>query len=105
MCYFLIDTYVGSEKDRSSYDAYICRVKPVVEKYGGRYLLRSENITPLSEARTPQRVIIIHFPDQEHLERCFASAEYQDIKFLRESTVDARALIVREEEYCERTSD
>lgn len=105
MCYFLIDTYMDEEKGRGFYDDYIRKVKPVVERYGGRYLLRSEKIEALSWRRAPQRVVIIHFPDMEHLKQCFASEEYREIMVMRTESVDARAIIVREEEENEGTSD
>lgn len=105
MCYFLIDTYIDEEKGRGLYEEYIKKVKPVVESYGGRYLLRSEKVKALSRKRSPQRVVIVHFPDEEHLERCFASEEYQQIMAMRAESVDARALIVREEEENEGSSD
>lgn len=103
--YFIVDTYMEEEKSRQSYDEYIRRVKPIVESYGGKYLLRSEKIEALSQKRKPQRVIIIHFPDRAHLEECFASEEYQEIMALREENVDARALIIEEEEENEGTPD
>lgn len=67
MVYFLIDTYIDSEKGRGSYDEYI------------------------------ERVIIIRFPDREHMERCFESEEYKEIMGMRISSVDARAIIVEED--------
>ena len=93
-CYFIIDTYIDAEKGRGMYDDYIQRVKPVVEGFGGEYIIRSEKITPLSSKRTPQRVIIIKFPSREQLEKCFASEEYKSIMDKRAGSVDARALIV-----------
>ena len=103
--YFIVDAYMKEEKSRKAYDEYIRKVKSIVESYGGRYLLRSEKIEALSQKRKPQRVIIIHFPDRAHLEKCFASEEYQEIMALREENVDARALIIEEEEENEGTSD
>ncbi|MBR6400587.1 MAG: DUF1330 domain-containing protein [Firmicutes bacterium] len=93
-CYFIIDTYIDAEKGRGMYDDYIQRVKPVVEGFGGEYIIRSEKITPLSSKRTPQRVIIIKFPSREQLEKCFASEEYKSIMDKRTGSIDARALIV-----------
>ncbi|MDO5351035.1 MAG: DUF1330 domain-containing protein [Lachnospiraceae bacterium] len=110
MCYFLVDTYIPAgrnhfEKGRGLYDHYIEKVKPIVERYGGIYLLRSEQIESLSQKRSPQRVIIIHFPNYEHLQRCFASKEYQEIMAMRTENVDARALIVRKEQENEGSSN
>lgn len=95
-CYFLIDTYIDEKNDRGIYDDYIAKVKPIVERYDGEYLLRSEKVSSWSPQRTPQRVIVIRFPDREKLEACFGSEEYQAIASERSESVDARAIIVEE---------
>ena len=69
-------------------------VKPIVSIYHGKYITRSEKITALSSVWRPDRVIVIEFDTREQLERCFGSEEYQQIAFLRESSVDSRAIIV-----------
>ena len=71
-------------------------VKPIVEKYGGEYLIRSEKVTCLHPQRMPQRVIIIRFPSRDALNQCFSSEEYKAIMNKRVSSVDARAIIVEE---------
>lgn len=93
-CYFIVDTYIDKEKGRGLYDDYIQKVKPIVEHYGGEYLVRSEKITSLHSERNPQRVIIIRFPSKDALEACFASKPYREIMHERMDSVDARALIV-----------
>lgn len=96
MCYFIIDTYIDNPKGRQPYDEYIKEVKPIVEKYGGEYLIRSEKVTCLHPQRMPQRVIIIRFPSRDALNQCFSSEEYKAIMNKRISSVDARAIIVEE---------
>lgn len=95
-CFFIIDVYIDKSKGRGSYDDYIEKVKPIVEKYGGEYIARTENITSLSPLRKPDRVIIIKFPSREKLDACFASDEYRRIMHDRVENVDARAVIVEE---------
>lgn len=95
-CYFLIDTYIDEEHGRGMYDDYILKVKPIVETYGGEYLLRTENVTALSELRNPQRVIIIRFPNRESLNACFSSEGYRAIAHERAESVDARAIIAED---------
>lgn len=92
-CYFIVDVYIDEEKGRGEYDSYIAKVKPIVESYGGEYLVRTEEMTALSGLRNPQRVIIIRFPSREKLDECFASDEYRKIMHERADHVDARALI------------
>ena len=50
-CFFVIDTYIDEDKGRGSYDEYITQVVPIVERYGGKYIVRSEKITSLSPNR------------------------------------------------------
>lgn len=95
-CYFIVDTYIDEQKNRSLYDEYILQVKPIVESFGGGYLVRSEKVTSLHPQRKPQRVIIIRFPSRQALEECFSSKEYQEIMNKRIESVDARAVIVED---------
>jgi uncharacterized protein (DUF1330 family) len=95
-CFFIVDTYIDKNKGRGSYDDYIEQVKPIVESYGGEYLVRTENVTALSPLRKPDRVIIIRFPSREKLDACFASDEYRRIMHERANSVDARAVIVED---------
>lgn len=92
--YFMIDTYIPENGNREEYDFYIEKVKPIVEKYGGEYLVRTENVQCLSEKRKPQRVILIRFNSKEDLDACFSSEEYRGIMMKRVNSVDARAIIV-----------
>lgn len=96
-CYFIVDTYIDGNGNQSEYEEYIELVKPIVESYGGEYLVRSNKVSALSDKQNPQRVIIIRFPSREKLEKCFASAEYQKIMSKRENNVDSRALIVEQD--------
>lgn len=93
-CYFLIDVYIDERKGRGSYEDYIMKVKPIVESFGGEYLVRTENITSLSPLRQPNRLIVIRFPSRRQLDLCFTSEEYKQIIHEREENVDARALVV-----------
>ena len=96
-CFFVVDTYIDDNKSRGSQDKYIEEVVPIVENYGGKYIVRSEKITSLSPNRNPQRVIIISFPSREALTHCFESDEYKAIMNKRIESVDARGLIVEED--------
>lgn len=93
MVYFVATIYFDKSPN-GAYADYIERVVPIVEKYNGRYLIRSEKITPLGVDWKPNRVIIIEFDTKEHLEKCFASEEYKKITPLRESSVDSNAIII-----------
>ncbi|MEA4815115.1 MAG: DUF1330 domain-containing protein [Oscillospiraceae bacterium] len=91
--YFIIDTYIQGTENKE-YDEYITEVRPIVEAFGGKYLVRTNDVTSLNEKRCPQRIIVIEFPTKEALDRCFASEEYKAIMMKRVNSVDSRAIIV-----------
>lgn len=92
MVYFIAATYYSGEK--GDYAEYIQKVAPIVARYNGRYIVRSEKITPFRSDKCPKRVIIIEFDTREQLEKCFLSKEYQSIAVLRENSVDGSAFII-----------
>ena len=42
--YFIVDVYIDENKGRGTYEDYIEKVKPIVESFGGEYLVRTEKI-------------------------------------------------------------
>ena len=84
--------------DNDRYRQYIDQVSPIVEKYGGCYHVRGENIKSLGSWK-PDRVIVIEFPSETDIKRWLASPEYQAIAPLREAGAETEAIIV---EGCER---
>ena len=94
MVYFVATIYFGKGKAKKEYLDYIKAVQPIVDKYHGRYIVRSEKITSLSAEWSPNRVIIIEFDTREQLEQCFSSQEYKQIAVLRENSVDSKAIII-----------
>lgn len=96
MVYFIVTIQRDRERDCSDYEDYIRMVKPIVERYGGRYLIRSDKVEALQEQWQPDRVIVIAWDTKEQMETCFSSEEYRRIAAKREKTVDSRAIIVEE---------
>jgi arsenate reductase (thioredoxin) len=86
--------------DRDLYARYVEQVRPIVERFGGRYLARSGKVTPVSGGWTPERIILIEFPSERELAQCFDSQEYRAIAPLREQSTRSRAIVVegREEQ-------
>lgn len=105
--YFIVDTYVR-DSDSGEYSDYIAKVKPIVERFGGKYLVRSNTVISMDDRRCPQRSIVIEFPDKEALDHCFSSEDYRAIMMKRINSVDSRAIVVpgiEEETEHESTSD
>ena len=80
--------------NRNIYDEYIARVPAIVNKYGGQYLARGEQITGLSGGRHPERIILLKFDSREQVSKWLASPDYAEIAPLRTSSTISRAIIV-----------
>ena len=91
--YMVIEIKVNNP---SMYKKYINEVSDIIEKYGGKYVVRSEDITTLSGDWSPERIIIIKFKDEKQIKKCFSSEEYQEIAPLRENSTESKAIIVKE---------
>ena len=83
--------------DRETYRRYVDAARPIVEQYGGTYVLRSDRVSAVSGGPSPERVLLIRFPDKQALTACFSSPEYTRIAPLRERSTESRAFVIEEE--------
>ena len=90
--YFIANIYISDKSKPKEYSCYIDLVKPIVEKYGGEYLVRTDEITYLTDDYTPDRIIIIRFKDSHSLNKCFNSKEYKKIENKRKYFVISKAV-------------
>lgn len=87
------------KKDKQKYNEYIAAVTELIEKYGGRYLVRGGRVTPLFKGRELERrhvdkIVIMEFPSAAAHGRCFTSREYLDLVPLRDAAADVRAFLL-----------
>ena len=66
-------------KNPEPYSKYIEKVPEIIDKYGGRYLIRGGKVTPLSDNWNPERIILVEFETVEQLQKCFRSPEYLEL--------------------------
>ncbi len=92
--YFIVSTKITDFREQ--YDEYIAKVKPIAESFGGRYIVRSEQITTLSDTWKPNRVIVIEFDSKEKILAWLSSPKYKEIANLRSDSVESEAIIVEE---------
>lgn len=70
--------------DPGKFEEYRAKVGPTVAAYGGRYLTRGDNLKMLEGgAWTPERLVVIEFPDMASLNAWWTSPEYQPLAALR----------------------
>ena len=95
--FFIVSIQLDNPAAPPLYDAYIKKVRPIVERHGGRYLVRTERLAHLAGDWRPDRVIMIRFPDRAALEACVASEESRAIQDLRLASVRSSAVIAEDD--------
>jgi len=75
--YVLGQVNVADEKQY--FEQYGQYVPAIVEKYGGKYLVRGGDITNVEGALPSKRIVIMAFEDKEAALNWYNSPEYQSI--------------------------
>ena len=94
--YLIIDITII---DQELFGEFVAGVPAVVEKYGGRYLARSGEISVMVGDWQPERIVLIEFETIDQVQEFFASPEYLALVPLREKSAISRAIIVPGYEY------
>jgi uncharacterized protein (DUF1330 family) len=85
--------------DHSWVRDYVAAVTPMVERYGGRYLLRSADIELMEgEQAPPQLVLLIEWPARQAAQDFYDSEEYRPHREARRGGARNRFLIVSGED-------
>jgi uncharacterized protein (DUF1330 family) len=79
--------YVGAHKIHNAavFDDYLAIVKPMIERFGGRYLTKPGSHHVLEGDWAPNRVVIVEFPDVASIREWYRAPEYQPLIALRQS--------------------
>jgi uncharacterized protein (DUF1330 family) len=87
------------KKDKQKYNEYIAALTQIIEKHGGRYLVRGGRMTPLYkewelDRRRVDKIVVVEFPSAADHRRCFTSPEYREIAPLRDAGAEVRAFLL-----------
>jgi uncharacterized protein (DUF1330 family) len=80
--------------DRSKFDEYKVLVRPVVEKFGGRYRAAGGRFDVVEGEWKPTHPVIIEFPSLEAAHRWHDSEEYRDLKAMRMASTDCSMVFI-----------
>lgn len=80
--------------DPVPYGEFMEQVKPIVEAFGGKYLVRGGSHEVLKGDWEPTRLVLFEFPDMDTARRLFTSEEYAPLKELRQSCSTGNVVIV-----------
>ena len=80
--------------DPAKLESYKSRVVPVVQKFGGRYVVLGGKVDLVEGAWRPQFPVMIEFPTLQHARDWYASDEYRDLRALRLSAGKFNAVFI-----------
>lgn len=84
--YYIVD--VREVRDPAKMEQYKVRVGPVVEKFGGRYLVIGGPFEVVEGAYQPVFPVMVEFPSMAEARRWYDSEDYRELKQIRlEATV------------------
>jgi uncharacterized protein (DUF1330 family) len=79
--YVIADTHIT---DHKTYDDYKRQVAPLIQKFGGRFLVRGGQHVILEGTWNPARLVVIEFPSMEAAMAWYKSPEYAPLLALRQ---------------------
>jgi len=89
--YVILDIEVT---DWDIFPEYRDKVGPVVEKYGGRFLTKGGEVTPLYGDWDVNRIVITEFPSKKHIKDYVESPDYESVKVIRDKSTKTRGILV-----------
>ena len=87
--YLIIDAEI---LDHDKYARYVVAVTSVVERFGGRYLVRGGEVEPFAGDYDGNRQVVIEFESKNQARAFWDSSEYAATKTLREGASRGSAL-------------
>ncbi|MCH7936317.1 MAG: DUF1330 domain-containing protein [Proteobacteria bacterium] len=80
--------------DPETFETYRAQVPPILEQYGGEFLVRGGAMEVLEGEWPWPRMVILKFPDRDTATAWHASAEYQGPKALRQASANVNMIVV-----------
>jgi uncharacterized protein (DUF1330 family) len=80
--------------DGDTYWTYRSQTPALVDKYGGRFIVRGGEVETLEGDWRPGRLVVIEFPDMATAKRFYDSPEYQAIIGFRHRAANSRLVLV-----------
>lgn len=80
--------------DPETFKKYQEEVPATIAKYGGAYVVRGGEVTPMEGDWTPHRVVVLEFPNMTTLKKWYNSDDYQSIIGFRTDASDGKMIFV-----------
>ena len=73
---------------------YADAIPTFIEKHEGRYIVRGVEPLVMEGTWSPERVVVLEFPSQEHAKAFLADPDAQPLFALRHRTTDSKLILV-----------
>ena len=80
--------------DPEAYKDYVAAVSPIVEKYGGEYLVRGGPAQHFEGKSVGERTVVIRFPTLQAATEWYHSEEYAPVRAMRQAASNSLQTIV-----------
>ena len=80
--------------DAVAYEEYKTKVPALIQKHGGKYLVRGGKLTILEGDWKPTRLVLFEFPNTAAAQALFDDPEYQPLKALRQRVAKTDIVVV-----------
>jgi len=89
--YLIVDIDVHDPDD---YKGYAAQVPPLVERHGGTYLVRGGAHETLEGTWSPNRVVVLQFPDATAARAFVDDPDYAPVKAIRHRASTSNMILV-----------
>ena len=90
--YILLDTKIN---DPIAFENYKKAVKPIAEKFGGKYLTRGGKMDVVQkDLWAPVRIVLIQFPSMKAAHDFLDSSEYAPVKDIRLASSNTTLMVL-----------
>ena len=79
--------------DPERYAEYASRAPATIERFGGRYLARGGAVDEREGSWSPERLVVLEFPDVASARAWWESEEYTALRAIREEAAEAELVI------------
>ena len=80
--------------DPQRFEEYKRLSPPTVAAYGGRFLARGGEVTPVEGGWQPRRLVVLEFPSLEQAKAWLESPEYAPARRLRQISAKSRMVLI-----------
>ncbi|MFN2438419.1 MAG: DUF1330 domain-containing protein [Chitinophagaceae bacterium] len=80
--------------DPKGYEEYKKLTPASIAAYGGKFLVRGGKTETIEGDWTPERIVVVEFPDVEVAKKWWSSPEYAPAKNIRHNTAKTKMILV-----------